>query len=240
MLAGAHRAMHLRGVPSRRRCLFFLMIRRPPRSTLFPYTTLFRSDIGHHYVAPARRIEPHREHPRSHSLDRKSGSAGMPRPISYAVFCLKKKNTPSPDSRAASRGRPPRPPAGGVGRARTARAPRRLRHARRLGGCARGDVVVVFFFNDTATTEIYTLSLHDALPIYAVGQRGSVCLDRSRRTDEALSLLARSEERFSRNAETDIVCRLLLGKNSNTLPTAPPCGATTTVAVPAYGTAARV
>src|SRR5205809_2349517 len=45
---------------------FFLMIRRPPRSTLFPYTTLFRSD-------------------------RKSGSAGMPRPSSYAVFCLKKK-----------------------------------------------------------------------------------------------------------------------------------------------------
>src|SRR5690348_17506589 len=45
---------------------FFSIIQQPPRSTLFPYTTLFRSD-------------------------RKSGSAGMPRPISYAVFCLKKK-----------------------------------------------------------------------------------------------------------------------------------------------------
>src|SRR3712207_8068089 len=34
---------------------FFLMIRRPPRSTLFPYTTLFRSDLRHHALHPARR-----------------------------------------------------------------------------------------------------------------------------------------------------------------------------------------
>src|SRR3712207_7082656 len=33
-------------------------------------------------------------------------------------------------------------------------------------------MLYTFFFNDTATTEIYTLSLHDALPISAVGQRG--------------------------------------------------------------------
>src|SRR5438094_4125067 len=66
------------------------MIRRPPRSTLFPYTTLFRGlaidstvDIFTFYV-------PHR-HVYGHKKDRKSGSAGMPRPISYAVFCLKKK-----------------------------------------------------------------------------------------------------------------------------------------------------
>src|SRR5204863_4436000 len=70
------------------------MIRRPPRSTLFPYTTLFRSvpfgavvysviniKLGEHIVALCQFIQ-----------DRKSGSAGMPRPISYAVFCLKKKN----------------------------------------------------------------------------------------------------------------------------------------------------
>src|SRR5438094_7172629 len=71
------------------------MIRRPPRSTLFPYTTLFRSetelsrqmttsttsiDIMGLQAAYANRCG-----------DRKSGSAGMPRPISYAVFCLKKK-----------------------------------------------------------------------------------------------------------------------------------------------------
>src|SRR5438045_4945837 len=66
------------------------MIRRPPRSTLFPYTTLFRShNLGNLLllVAPCLNcLEAVKKPP-----DRKSGSAGMPRPISYAVFCLKKK-----------------------------------------------------------------------------------------------------------------------------------------------------
>src|SRR4028119_2540861 len=68
-----------------------------------------------------------------------------------------------------------------------------------------------FFFNDTATTEIYTLSLHDALPIFGPG----VLTDRETRLSrpDLLLILFRSEERFSRNAETDIVCRLLLEKN---------------------------
>src|SRR5689334_24940671 len=82
---------------------FFLMIRRPPRSTLFPYTTLFRSWYRYapSYVSPAYHLLegfPFIQEPpsgdlqeRMGSLDRKSGSAGMPRPISYAVFCLKKK-----------------------------------------------------------------------------------------------------------------------------------------------------
>src|SRR5690242_21342934 len=77
---------------------FFLMIRRPPRSTLFPYTTLFRS-LGT-FVKDWFRYESHFVHGRDSLVDilkehlyqdRKSGSAGMPRPISYAVFCLKKK-----------------------------------------------------------------------------------------------------------------------------------------------------
>src|SRR4028118_863327 len=78
--------------PSSRLLFVFLMIRRPPRSTLFPYTTLFRSrrgttrDARHQRQVGAR----HHQHHRNCS-DRKSGSAGMPRPISYAVFCLKKK-----------------------------------------------------------------------------------------------------------------------------------------------------
>src|SRR5947199_2664804 len=65
------------------------MIRRPPRSTLFPYTTLFRSNVfshietNSHITGSFKRL--------TFSIDRKSGSAGMPRPISYAVFCLKKK-----------------------------------------------------------------------------------------------------------------------------------------------------
>src|SRR2546430_11768112 len=121
------------------------MIRRPPRSTLFPYTTLFRSLIQASAVldlteddfdfltsnkvwiatdrSRARRcveacvygtldfvgyprfpapvefiaaVIAYYVHPVNRSrkarVDRKSGSAGMPRPISYAVFCLKKKN----------------------------------------------------------------------------------------------------------------------------------------------------
>src|SRR2546422_11239014 len=80
---------------------FFLMIRRPPRSTLFPYTTLFRSpasrpsdsDLSH----PAVYVDFHARDVRGilrsqKRQDRKStrlnSSHGY---ISYAVFCLKKK-----------------------------------------------------------------------------------------------------------------------------------------------------
>src|SRR5262245_62952357 len=74
--------------------LLFLMIRRPPRSTLFPYTTLFRSDRTeanpNEPLFRSDRTEANPNEPLFRS-DRKSGSAGMPRPISYAVFCLKKK-----------------------------------------------------------------------------------------------------------------------------------------------------
>src|SRR3712207_8522836 len=87
-------------------CFFFLMIRRPPRSTLFPYTTLFRSDrnLGlsgqdarpdHPFrlvrtteepieVGVARLVHP--------GKDRKSTRLNSSHAnISYAVFCLKKK-----------------------------------------------------------------------------------------------------------------------------------------------------
>src|SRR2546429_5305414 len=88
------------------------MIRRPPRSTLFPYTTLFRSPAGHR---PHRRSErlpesavrgdpglpggrPDRLDGHADRGDRKStrlnSSHGY---ISYAVFCLKKKNLLSSD-----------------------------------------------------------------------------------------------------------------------------------------------
>src|SRR5260370_14166882 len=93
------------------------MIRRPPRSTLFPYTTLFRSKTrdGLIRVRNIRALNGRFNTSITHAYsivigskhitlnatgggfkgdvlaDRKSGSAGMPRPISYAVFCLKKK-----------------------------------------------------------------------------------------------------------------------------------------------------
>src|SRR5215813_12781799 len=116
------------------------MIRRPPRSTLFPYTTLFRSppipraqSLDSLLRTPPSRSSP----PRGGCAppgDRKSTRLNSSHVrSSYAVFCLKKKHTfhqslSSPQMR-----------------------PRRCR--------------TFFFFNDTATTEIYTLSLHDALPI---------------------------------------------------------------------------
>src|SRR3990167_4511491 len=92
------------------------MIRRPPRSTLFPSTTLFRST-----TMPCATDSPSPV-PRPLALVVKNGDRKSTRlnsshsQISYAVFCFKKKKR--------------------------------------------------FFLNDTATTEIYTLSLHDALPIY--------------------------------------------------------------------------
>src|SRR5689334_24105251 len=91
---------------------FFLMIRRPPRSTLFPYTTLFRSlakvDLGE-CPACASKFFGRREHCgncRPARLERPAQQRGIAArdrkstrlnsshsSISYAVFCLKKKNT---------------------------------------------------------------------------------------------------------------------------------------------------
>src|SRR5436190_14697200 len=79
---------------------FFLMIRRPPRSTLFPYTTLFRSSSYSWYVCPwVQNSLPATSRPRNaaqssgvHSQDRKSTRLNSSHTvISYAVFCLKKK-----------------------------------------------------------------------------------------------------------------------------------------------------
>src|SRR5438093_7980974 len=82
------------------------IIPRPPRSTLFPYTTLFRSygrqHTYHHYRTQRPAYEK-TESLRMQGVDRKSGSAGMPRPISYAVFCLKKKKTPTTPLRSCTR-----------------------------------------------------------------------------------------------------------------------------------------
>src|ERR1051325_6792036 len=91
---------------------FFLMIRRPPRSTLFPYTTLFRSvcaDLARRGQAAGLRL-----------LRRHGAAVG----------------------------------AGGRSEEHTSelQSPYVISYAG-------------FFFNDTATTEIYSLSLHDALPI---------------------------------------------------------------------------
>src|SRR5215204_6610535 len=68
---------------------FFLMIRRPPRSTLFPYTTLFRSRPRRRSSGPGRSGSSHWP-----GRDRKSTRLNSSHTvISYAVFCLKKKKT---------------------------------------------------------------------------------------------------------------------------------------------------
>src|SRR5207249_8496869 len=66
------------------------MIRRPPRSTLFPYTTLFRSPAG--WRSPPRRRASAPLCSRARGRDRKSTRLNSSHvSISYAVFCLKKK-----------------------------------------------------------------------------------------------------------------------------------------------------
>src|SRR4249919_3538556 len=127
---------------------FFLMMRRPPRSTLFPYTTLFRSLCarGGARVAPllagppcpGRGAAPARQDRKSTRLNSSHVN------ISYAVFCLKKKNKVTPHFAV-------------LDEAEAVRLKCEAFHAL----MARA----VFFFNGTATPEIYTLSLHDALPI---------------------------------------------------------------------------
>src|SRR2546430_12424161 len=80
---------------------FFLMIRRPPRSTLFPYTTLFRSVVadapcGVDAVAD-HVIDRRAARQLAGSIDRKSTRLNSSHSqISYAVFCLKKKKTNPP------------------------------------------------------------------------------------------------------------------------------------------------
>src|SRR5256885_2500720 len=96
---------------------FFLMIRRPPRSTLFPYTTLFRSPQSERRAERSRRRRGRAddagrerpaapEHAAASERARPGGEARLDRKstrlnsshlvISYAVFCLKKKQTTAP------------------------------------------------------------------------------------------------------------------------------------------------
>src|SRR5579862_6279482 len=125
------------------------MIRRPPRSTLFPYTTLFRSSSS---TALMSARMPRFGRWSSSRRDRKSTRLNSSHSsISYAVFCLKKKKI---DRGVWHRH--------GLGC-----DPRDVSNVRYVSGAACQCVAAPlgFFFNDTATTEIYTLSLHDALPI---------------------------------------------------------------------------
>src|SRR5579859_7990060 len=116
------------------------MIRRPPTSTLFPYTTLFRSLVREEVSEGERGAGRSPEGCRSeeHTSELQSQSNLVCR-----LLLEKKKKTFSKSFLLWLA----------------------FHKLRRQVAPLRVDSVLFFFFNDTATTEIYTLSLHDALPI---------------------------------------------------------------------------
>src|SRR5215510_621365 len=135
---------------------FFLMIRRPPRSTLFPYTTLFRSVgrgiRGANECRPS--VDPGDDRSEEHTSELQSRGHLVCR-----LLLEKKKNT-----------------VGRVFEHEIRRTETEMDNT--LFSCFTHNPqpLHIYFFNDTATTEIYTLSLHDALPISPVPSH------RSRRT----------------------------------------------------------
>src|SRR5258708_7695849 len=127
------------------------MIRRPPRSTLFPYTTLFRSRTASRgspwFLLTSSRRPRRGRQARRPPAQRPPAQSELPAPPAL------RRISRQPQLREA------------------APAPRSDRKSTRLKSRHPILSYSVFFFNDTATTEIYTLSLHDALPIsYSVAR----------------------------------------------------------------------
>src|SRR5256885_9042411 len=89
----------------------------------------------------------------------------------------------------------------------------------------RSHFVFFFFFNDTATTEIYTLSLHDALPILVREAQREPAPDVGLAAQRARTYpgVLRSEEHTSElQSPCNLVCRLLLEKKKKTMPLSSP------------------
>src|SRR6516162_164254 len=133
------------------------MIPRPPRSTLFPYTTLFRSAQG--VVHEQGRYRPRAGVPR-HRSEEHTSELQSPCNLVCRLLLEKKKTTRHTTSRPQATHR-----ARGLGLQRQVH---RLQN--RLGGSFVHHLNQLyhgycFFFIAPATAEIYTLSLHDALPI---------------------------------------------------------------------------
>src|ERR1019366_9510317 len=134
-------------------CVFFLMIRRPPRSTLFPYTTLFRSRgtalwrLGSEDPS----IWPIWDNTRPDRSEDHTSELPSLTNLVCRLLLEKKKFRILPAGRNRRLGQPS--------------AARRESEVGVLEHTAQEFGIQNVFFNDTATTEIYTLSLHDALPI---------------------------------------------------------------------------
>src|SRR5260221_253370 len=136
---------------------FFLMIRRPPRSTLFPYTTLFRSSEskrqrilhgGKRFLLPLFSLWVDDKSLRP-AFAPQGRIGGWGNGIAGAGLVLERQKTP-PQSR------------------HTQTSDAALCFATKNEDLYQRCATFLFFFNDTATTEIYTLSLHDALPIFRI------------------------------------------------------------------------
>src|SRR6478735_3206974 len=129
------------------------MIRRPPRSTLFPYTTLFRSP-AHHRQVDGRHLDAAVHHDGCRRSEEHTSELQSPCNLVCRLLLEKKNHLLQVFLLGyiyiCARGHCNRPQEQRSGYEST------RGHAASLS---------YFFFNDTATTEIYTLSLHDALPI---------------------------------------------------------------------------
>src|SRR5256885_2297296 len=136
---------------------FFLMIRRPPRSTLFPYTTLFRSGVLEEVADGEGRDQEDRRSGAPHGPEGEALAGESQQDDDRAHGCDQQGRRPGADERSEEHTSELQSPCNLV--------------CRLLLETKKTSLSFFFFFNDTATTEIYTLSLHDALPIWR--SRGS-------------------------------------------------------------------
>src|SRR4051812_20246479 len=159
------------------------MIRRPPRSTLFPYTTLFRSQPRHRAGPLRRRARGRRAHRRHRRPRSEEHTSELQSHVNLVCRLLleKKKEDQNDDLNPHRQHRHRESDADGTRLVNCSHPPLALcpRAQASLSGpapCARRVPRSAnppprsppsFFFNDPAPTEIYTLSLHDALPISA-------------------------------------------------------------------------
>src|SRR5689334_15618683 len=194
----------------------------PPRSTLFPYTTLFRSrrripglnpqraDIIVAGAAVVSRLARRFEDRKSTRLNSSHSS------ISYAVFCLKKKNSIFIFCTACNEQNETSLQNDSTNSETSFSGESTSKESISMGG----NIVCSYYYfvNETATTEIYTLSLHDALPISAADSRPESPAGRHHRGRRGGGVasgatLRRSEEHTSElQSQFHLVCRLLLEK----------------------------
>src|SRR5260364_55971 len=175
-------------------CFFFLMLRRPPRSTLFPYTTLFRSHPAQDGAGDDLSDAAHVVHRQSrHRSEEHTSELQSPDQLVCRLLLETNKRKPCGFRRTHADASPPRNVCPELCRnEKTAVAPYRRAFRRAL------TTIYCFFFKDTATTEIYTLSLHDALPILRKCGAGAIT-DRMARRDCAGHLHRTRRHRFRRH-----------------------------------------